>query len=235
MENVPKIRVHGLEHGPTEGVARIGDWARSRGHQLAISRLDLGQDLPRPEEFDLLVVMGGGMNIYQYRDFPWLRKERELIVRSIETGKAIFGVCLGAQLLADALGARVHQNAEKEIGWLPVRFIDRPYGFDRFPTEATVFHWHGDTFEIPRGSRRIAESDGCLNQGFVQGDRLVGLQFHIEVAADAIADFIAGGESEMRPARFVQSVDEILRAKPDLQQTDAALVSMLDSLAAKMS
>ena len=223
-------RVHVLEHGPAEGAGTIADWARVRGHELTTTRLDLGQELPPAEQFDLLIVMGGGMNVYQYRDYPWLRTERQLIADAVAQKKAVFGVCLGAQLLADVLGARVHQNPQKEIGWLPVRFVDRTAPFDSFPAECTVFHWHGDTFEMPPGARRIAESNGCANQAFISGDRLIGLQFHIEVIPPALKDFIRGGESELVSAQWVQSAEEILSATPDLSATNAALFALLDYL-----
>ncbi|MHA3771917.1 type 1 glutamine amidotransferase [Verrucomicrobiota bacterium sgz303538] len=232
MTATPLARVHALEHGPTEGARTIAEWARVRDHHFTSSRLDLGQELPSADQMDLLVVMGGAMNVYQYRDYPWLRAERQLIADAVAQNKAVFGVCLGAQLLADVLGARVHQNAEKEIGWLPVRFLDRQEPFQCFPPECTVFHWHGDTFELPPGARRIAESGGCANQAFISGDRLIGLQFHIEVTPDAAADFIRGGESELVPQRWVQSPETILATKPDFTATNAALFALLDYLAA---
>jgi GMP synthase-like glutamine amidotransferase len=225
------IRLSILEHGPTEGAAKIADWARERGYPIATIRLDLGEPLPELESFDLLVVMGGGMNIYQYRDFPWLRHERELIQRAIAARKAILGVCLGAQLLADALGARVTQNSVKEIGWLPVRLHETSGPFARFPPEITVFHWHGDTFDIPEGATHAASTEGCENQAFLHGDRLIGLQFHIEVTCETIADFIRGGESEMIPGPFVQSPEQILTNPPDLREMHVGLWHLLDHLA----
>ena len=227
------LRIAILEHGPTEGAAKIYDWAHERDFQTRTVRLDAGDPFPSLESFEMLVVMGGGMNIYQYRDYPWLKPERELMQAAIAVGKPILGVCLGAQLLADALGARVHQNPEKEIGWLPVRMLETSGPFARFPREITVFHWHGDTFEIPAGARRIAENQGCANQGFIHGDRLVGLQFHIEVTPDAVADFIRGGDSEMVPAHFVQSPSEILERQPDLTEMHRGLWHLLDCLADK--
>src|SRR5258708_2680547 len=104
-----KIRLHSLEHAAAEGAGEIGIWAQQRGHALSATGLDRGEPLPELDQFDLLVVMGGGMNVYQYRQFPWLRAERELVGRAIEAGKAVLGVCLGAQMIADALGARVYQ------------------------------------------------------------------------------------------------------------------------------
>jgi GMP synthase (glutamine-hydrolysing) len=124
------------------------------GHSFAATRLDLGEPLPSVDDFDLLVIMGGGMNIYEHRDYPWLVDEKRLIARAAAREKAMLGVCLGAQLIADVLGGKVVQNPYKEIGWFPVRFIDRQPPFDGFPENCTVFHWHGDTFELPSRARR---------------------------------------------------------------------------------
>lgn len=109
-----------LQHAEAEGPGEIANWARERGHEVAITRLDRGEAFP--ESFDALVVMGGEMNIYQDRDYPWLKAERRFVRAALEAGKRVVGICLGSQLLADALGSRVVQNAEHEIGWFPVLF-----------------------------------------------------------------------------------------------------------------
>jgi len=225
------MRIHSLEHAAGEGAAKIATWARLRGHALSATQSYLGEPLPEPDQFDLLVVMGGGMNVYQYRQYPWLRAERELVERTIEAGQAVLGVCLGAQMIADALGARVYQNAEKEIGWLPVRFIDREPPFDGFPPECTVFQWHGDTFDLPPNARRIAQSEGCANQAFIHSEKVIGLQFHIEVDGPAVASFVHGCDHELIPARYVQSADTIRAATPDLSEVDRGLHTLLDHLA----
>ena len=225
------LRIHSLEHAPAEGAGKIRDWAVARGHTLAVTRLDLGEALPEPEDFDLLVIMGGGMNIYQHRDYPWLVAEKECIHKAISSDKAVLGVCLGAQLIADVLGGKVVQNPVQEIGWYPVRFIHREPPFDGFPAEAVVFHWHGDTFSLPPAAHRTAESDGCPNQAFAVGKKIAGLQFHVEVTPAAAAAFCEGADHILLPDRFVQSRAEIERAEPNLSATDAGLWRLLDHLA----
>lgn len=234
VQSVPMaaLRIHSIEHAPAEGAGKIRDWAEKRGHRFTSTRMDLGERLPEPDEFDFLVVMGGAMNVYQHRDYPWLPAEKALIQKTLAAGKIMLGVCLGAQLIADALGARVTQNAVKEIGWFPVRFLDLTPPFDGFACEATVFHWHGDTFSLPPGARRIAENEACANQAYIYGDRVVGLQFHIEVTPAAAAGFCEGADAELRPARFVQSRNDIESAQPSLEVTDAGLERLLDHLAA---
>lgn len=226
------MRIHSLEHAPAEGAGKIKDWARARGHEFAVTRLDLGQPLPEPGDFDLLVIMGGGMNIYQHRDYPWLVAEKECLAKAIEAGKKLLGVCLGAQLIADVLGGKVVQNPVQEIGWFPVRFVHREAPFDAFPAECMVFHWHGDTFSLPPGATRIAESAGCVNQGFIhRGGKIVGLQFHIEVTPAAASSFCEGADHLLVPDRFVQGRGYIEQMQPDLRGTDAGLWALLDHLA----
>lgn len=226
------IRIHSIEHAAAEGAGKIATWAKERGYSLRVTRLDLGESLPVLDSFDFLVVMGGAMNVYQDRDYPWMRRERDFVHAAVDANKALLGVCLGAQLLADALGGRVVQSAEKEIGWQPVRFLHREGVFSRFPKEATVFHWHGDTFDLPPGATRTAESDGCRNQAFILGDRLVGLQFHIEVTPEDVERFVAEGTNESNPTRYVQTPDFIRKNSPDLTRADEGLYHLLDGLAA---
>ena len=224
------MQIHAVIHGPSEGLGSIAEWAQARGHAVTETHLYRGESLPPLEAVDFAIVMGGAMNIYQHRDFPWLVPEKRWLAAAIECGKHVLGVCLGAQLIADVLGAKVWQNAEKEIGWFPVRMIARPGPLADLPDRLTVFHWHGDTFEIPAGAVRVAESDGCANQGFIVGDRVVALQFHLEVTPGTVAEFIAGGESELMPQRFVQSPETIRAGPTDFAPT--ALAQMLDALAA---
>lgn len=176
--------------------------------------------------------MGGGMNIYQDRDYPWLPAERKLIASAIAARKTLLGVCLGAQLIADALGGRVTQNPVKEIGWFPIRWVARPALLANFPEECLVFHCHGDTFSLPPGARLLARSEGCANQAFLFGDCVIGLQFHVEVTPEVARSFVGTGEHAPRPGRFVQSTEELAQARPDLRETDRGLEGLLDGLAA---
>lgn len=226
------MRIHSLEHQAEEGPARIGEWAVARGHSVTRTALYAGETPPAPDQFDLLVVMGGSMNIYQHRDHPWLVAEKEFLRRAIDAGKPILGVCLGAQLLADVLGGKVYQNAEKEIGWFPVDFSDRTGLFAGFPAQMNVMHWHGDTFDLPPGSRLIASSLACRNQAFVWGDRVVGLQFHLEMGAVHIGDLAKVSADELVAARYVQTAEQLLHTPADLPLAQEALESLLDRLSA---
>ncbi len=224
------MKIHAVIHGPSEGLGSIAGWALDRGHSVTETHLYRGESLPPLEAVDFAVVMGGAMNVHQHRDFPWLVSEKPWLAAAIASGKRVLGVCLGAQLIADVLGAKVTQNPVKEIGWFPVRMVARPGVLGEFPAELSVFHWHGDTFEVPSGAVRVAESEACANQGFVVGDRVVALQFHIEVTPGTVAEFIAGGESELQPDRFVQSPETIRAGPPEF--APEALARMLDALSA---
>jgi GMP synthase-like glutamine amidotransferase len=227
---VKAMIVHSLEHAPFEGPGRIADWAAARGHQLTHTALHAGEMPPSLDAFDFLVIMGGPMSIHEHRNHRWLPREKSYIAEAIAARKPVLGICLGAQLIADVLGGKVFQNDEKEIGWMPVRVLDRAAPFDSFPETLTVMHWHGDTFTIPPGARRVAESEGCANQAFVFGDRVVGLQFHPELDRISESDLSAASLDEMPRPRFVQTREQLL-APVDVEASRAALFALLDSMA----
>lgn len=210
----------------------ITQWATERGAPIAGTHLYRGEQLPEADDFDWLVVMGGPMNIYEYRNHPWLRAEKRLIGQAIEQGKTILGVCLGAQLIADVMGAKIYQNSQLEVGWFPVRFLEAKKAvraFKDFPEQLTALHWHGDTFDLPRGAIHLAESDGCKNQAFAVGEKIIGLQFHIEVAEEEVAEFI--GETVPPAAAYIQERDEIVKQAANSQPIKPVLKGMLDRLA----
>jgi GMP synthase (glutamine-hydrolysing) len=228
------MRIHSLEHQPAEGPAKIADWAAVRGHTLARTALYADEAPPGLDAFDLLVIMGGAMNIYQHRDHPWLVTEKQFLRRAIDARKPILGICLGAQLLADVLGGKVYQNPEKEIGWFPVNFRDRAGLFAQFPETMNVMHWHGDTFDLPPGARLVASSEGCPQQAFVWGDRVVGLQFHLEMGAVNVADLVNVSAEELTPGRFVQSAAQLTETPADLPTAHASLFALLDGMGEKV-
>ncbi len=221
------MNIHSLEHDPLDGPGTIREWAGERGHALVRTALHADETLPSLDAVDLLVVMGGPMSVHQHRDFPWLPAEKKFIAAAIDTGKPVLGICLGAQLLADVLGGKVFQNSEKEIGWFPVWMIDRAPPFAHFPETLMTMHWHGDTFTLPAGARRVAESDATANQAFVFGDRIVGLQFHPEIAAITPADLDG---LKTPPRRWVQTREQLLATPADIPATRAAFFGLLDAL-----
>jgi GMP synthase-like glutamine amidotransferase len=231
------MKIRCLQHVPFEGPAGIGDWARARGHALAVTHLHAGEPLPDPAGFDWLVVMGGPMGVGDTGVHPWLAPEKDLIRQAIAAGRTLVGVCLGAQLIAEALGARVYRNPEKEIGWMPVTLTEAGraspvLGF--LPPDIEVFHWHGDTFELPAGAVHLAASGACAHQAFLYGERVLGLQFHLESTAESVAALIHHCADELVPAPHVQDAQRMLAATAaDYGRINEALTGILDRLAAR--
>jgi GMP synthase-like glutamine amidotransferase len=223
------MKISVLQHAAFEGPGEIAKWAVERGHSVAVHHLYRGEPLPAWDDFDLLVVMGGEMNIYQYRDWPWLRPESAFIKKTLEQGKRVIGICLGAQLIADALGARVVQNADVELGWMPVAWTAEARAiFPDFPPSATVLHWHGDTFGLPAGATRLATSEACPEQGYVIPGKCLGLQFHMEVDATLAAEYVAG-QGEWPSGRYVQEPKAIAGNAAKFCETNRRLLhAMLD-------
>lgn len=218
-----------LQHAAYEGPGEIAAWAALHDHTVTVHHLYRGDPLPGLDAFELLVVMGGEMNIYQYRDWPWLKPESAFIKSALAEGKRAIGMCLGAQLIADALGARVVQNAEIELGWLPVTWTQEASAtFPELPATSTVLHWHGDTFGLPAGATRLAISEGCPEQGYVIPGKCLSLQFHLEVDAALVKQFVAS-QGEWPTGPYTQTPDSILaKAASYCDQNRPVLYGLLD-------
>ena len=204
-----------------------------RGHQLSSTHFYLGHPLPSIAEFDWLIVMGGPMGVYDEIKFPWLNEEKSFIRQSIDSGKIVLGICLGAQLIANALGARVIKNQYREIGWFPIeRKIDAEESAmaDVFPEKLEVFHWHGDTFDIPKGAKLLASSEACRNQGFIIDSHVLGLQFHLETTSESAAALIQNCGAELDGSKFVQSEAEILSDESRFLKINGIMRSLLEKL-----
>jgi GMP synthase-like glutamine amidotransferase len=166
---------------------------------------------------------------------PWLAPEKQAIRDAVGAGKTVVGICLGAQLIAEALGGRVYRNSHREIGWMPVELT--PEGLESplvgfLPQSLQVFHWHGDTFDLPPGAIHLARSGACPHQAFVYGGRVLGLQFHLESTPTSVRDLVTHCAEELRPGPFVQSAERMLSAGPeDYGRINGALFGVLDRLA----
>lgn len=226
------MKIHWFQHVPFEGLGTIEDWLRARGHTLTCTRFFAGETAPADVKgFDWLIVMGGPMNVYQHRDHPWLRAEKRVIRDAVAANKRVLGVCLGAQLIADALGGKVYQNLEREIGWFPVTSVpEGQVSLFAFPPETRVFHWHGDTFSLPPGGVWLARSEACEHQAFVIGARVLGLQFHLEMSAADVERIAEACADELTPARFVQSKAEIIAQGTEGAAGTTALLDRLLTL-----
>lgn len=207
------MRIHFLQHVSFEGPAAIADWAKEAGHTLSGTHLYRGDALPTVVDFDFLVIMGGPMSVNDERVFPWLAAEKQLVRAAVAAGRGVLGVCLGAQMIASAMGAPVYRAAEKEIGWFPVRRVTASGVGAVLPEGFAPLHWHGETFDLPAGAVRLAATDVVPNQAFAIGDRVVGLQFHLEATPESVRELVAGAGDEIRPGeRFQQAASDIVAA-----------------------
>jgi len=229
------MNLHYLQHVPFEGLGSIEDWVRRRGHTLSATQLYLDAPLPAVETLDLLLVLGGSMSIYQEANYPWLTAEKRFIEQAIAAGRRVLGVCLGAQLIADVLGAKVYANTDKEIGWFQVEATQVASSnslFASLPRRIEAFHWHGDTFDIPAGAVHAARSTGCTNQAFVYDERVVGLQFHLEMTPASAQQIIAHCADEIVEGRYIQTPQAMLADARRFDNINCAMHQLLDRLAA---
>ncbi|MEW8002562.1 MAG: gamma-glutamyl-gamma-aminobutyrate hydrolase family protein [Candidatus Thiodiazotropha sp.] len=207
------MRAHYLQHVPFEGLGSIEDWLLLSGYEITATRFFESPDLPRLEEIDLLIVMGGPMSVNDEHAYPWLAKEKNFIRSVIDAGKPVLGICLGAQLIAASLGSEIYPNSVKEIGWFPISAVKSiPDSLFRFPEETTVFHWHGETFDLPSGAVCTAKSKGCQNQAFQFGRKVIGLQFHLETTASSANAIVENCRDELVDGEYIQTEKEILTA-----------------------
>ena len=207
----PNRRAHAVQHVPFEGLGSIEPWLVAEGYSITWTRLFAGESLPAAEGPDLLIVLGGPMSVNDETGFPWLRDEKRFVRRSIEAGVPLLGICLGAQLIASALDARVYPNRHREIGWFPVyRTPVDPGVTSVFPDRFDAFHWHGETFDLPSGAALLARNDACEHQAFAVGRSVVGLQFHLETTPLSAQSLIENCRNELVQGRFVQTEAAIL-------------------------
>ncbi len=215
------MRVHYLQHVEFEGLGSIEPWLLAAGHRITRTRLYAGDRPPASDDFDWLIVMGGPMGANDDATLPWLAAEKRLIREAVDDGKRVLGICLGAQLIAAVLGAEVYRNAEREIGWFEIRRTSHAatHGLGRvLPQRADVFHWHGDTFDLPPGAVALAESDACRNQAFAVGDHVLALQFHLETTPAAAAALIDHCRDELTDGPYVQTAEQ-MSARPERFET----------------
>jgi len=212
------MRAHYLQHVAFEGLGSIAPWLKEAGYKISSTRYFEAPVLPEPEEVDFLIAMGGPMSVNDEMQFPWLSEEKAFIRGAILAGKPVLGVCLGTQLIAAAMGARVYPNPCREIGWFPVRAVPitgtPPFRVFRFPPAAEVFHWHGETFDLPSDAVHLADSEACRNQAFQLGPSSIGLQFHLETTPESLQEITANCRAELVPSAYVQAEAALLATPP---------------------
>ncbi len=227
------MKIFYIQHVPFEGPAALEDWAKLCGHELVGCKIYEDAPLLDPSDYDLLVILGGPMGVYDEDKHPWLKKEKEYIKEVISSGKVALGICLGAQLLANVLGAKVKKNIVREIGWFPVSLT--PIGwndpiFKNLPATFDAFHWHGDTFEIPKDAYHIASSHACPNQAFIWDGRVIGLQFHIETKPESVKLLLENCADEIEDSEYCQKPNELLVEEERYKKINEIFFKLMDSL-----
>jgi GMP synthase-like glutamine amidotransferase len=231
-----KIRIHYFQHVAHEGLGSIEEWISKSGHSLTATKFFEDVRVPEISDIDWLIIMGGPMSVNDEEQFPWLADEKKFIRKAIDAGKTVLGICLGSQLVSAALGARVYQNTEKEIGWFDIEMSPLAKAdnlFSDMGSRLKVFHWHGDTFDLPENAIHLACSAGCKNQAFIYKGKVLALQFHLEPTLDLLLKMIETGRNELTTGKYVQTERELLNNKQLMESNRKILFALLTKLAEK--
>ncbi|MEA4855706.1 type 1 glutamine amidotransferase [Solidesulfovibrio sp.] len=230
------MRLHAFYHVPFEDVGSIKPWAAAKGYAIGTTSFFADEAPPPVSDYDMLVVMGGPMGVYDEKDHPWLAGEKKAIEAAVGAGKPVLGICLGAQLLSVALGGTVTRNPVPEIGWFKVDMTPEGLAepvFAGFPPSYYAFHWHGDTFSLPPGAVHAAGSAACANQAFVYGHKVVGLQFHLETQPIGMQNLIKHCAADVAlPGPTVQHPKQMHAGREAFKDIAALMARVCDALTA---
>lgn len=192
-----------LQHVEPENLGIIETALATHGHKPKYVRADLGHKIPETFESAGLIVMGGPMGVYEEDKYPYLKAEKALIHQAVESKKPVLGVCLGSQLLASALGAKVYPGKQKEIGWHKIKLASDAFDdklWRGVAHEFVGYHWHGDVFDLPAGAEVLASSDLTPVQAFSYGEKAYGFLFHMEVTETIVEKMVETFGDELKQA-----------------------------------
>jgi GMP synthase (glutamine-hydrolysing) len=203
-----------IKHIDIEGPGTIADFLNDKGIPYEVIDIFNGEPLPDSlSNTTAIIILGGPMNVYEEDKYPFLKDEDEFLKEVIGKDLPALGFCLGAQLIAKAKGAIVKKAPEKEIGWFKISLnrngLNDPL-FQGFPRDINVFQWHGDTFEIPEGAHKLAESEICPNQAFRIGKKIYGLQFHVEVTEEMIQQWFDSYKDEIESLKGLVNPNQVI-------------------------
>lgn len=227
------MRIYCLQNDPLAGLGAIETWISKNAYSVTSTEVYNDNNFLSTDEYDLLIILGGPMGVYEEEKYPWLRLEKEYISEAIRKEKFVFGICLGAQLIASALGSPVYPHTVQEIGWWQLeRTKEREtlQLFEGLPEKFTVFELHGDTFDLPKGAVRIAESKACLNQAFMYENHVVGLQFHPEFTENTLNNVVEKIDHELIEGTFIQKPNEFLNRQDLHEGAHSILFTLLDNI-----
>ena len=202
-----------MQHVSFEGLGSIEVVLKESSYSISVTRMFANEPFPEISDIDWLIVMGGSMGVHDDKAYPWLKTEKQFIKNVIQSGKVVLGICLGAQLIAEVMDAQVYKNKYREIGWFDINFnpnLNHTLLKDIFPKQIEVFHWHGDTFDIPEDAIPVASSEATPNQGFIFDNRVIALQFHLEMTPESAKALIDNCSNELDGSKYVQNEQEIL-------------------------
>ncbi len=224
------MHIHFIQHVAFEYPGSILDWAVENNYTTSYTKTFEDAEFPQTGTFDFLVILGGPMGVYEEDKYSWMKAEKAFVKSAIDANKKVLGVCLGSQFIANVLGEEVYSHTLKEIGWLPVNKVAEHPLTNALPDEFITFHWHGDTFALPNDTVQLFRSAGCEQQGFVYGNHVAGLQFHMEVKEDLLNGMTENERSELIPAQYVQS-EEIINSyiKEQAPKQKAYMKAFLDA------
>lgn len=223
------MRMHYIQHVPFETPGNIELYFKEKQHQVTGTHLYNGCSLPTLEAFDCLLVMGGPMNVEDVMRYPWLVEEKQLIHASIKAGKKLIGICLGAQLIAEAFGGKVYPGPYKEIGWLPIQKPKKLEASGTSIDSLMAFHWHGDTFDLPVEAELLYVSATGIKQVYTIGHNVLGLQCHFEMTDQGVKALVANAQSDLaEEGPYIQSGEEILAMKDYFAHNKTFLYELLD-------
>lgn len=225
------MRVHVLQHAPFEGLGNIELWLTKANARITYTRFFESSMLPPLDGIDLVIAMGGPMSVNDEAELPWLVTEKRFIAQAIDRGVSVLGICLGAQLIASSMGAKVYPGLEKEIGWHPITGQADVGDSFVFPPLTDVLHWHGETFDLPHNAIHLASTPVCKNQAFQLGRNVIGMQFHMEMTPEGVEAMLEHCASDLIPQTYVQSAESIRATPPEsYTETEKLMHSLLSYL-----
>ncbi|MGR6341817.1 type 1 glutamine amidotransferase [Priestia megaterium] len=232
------MRIHYIQNDPLAGPGTIEIWAAQHGYALTSTKVYEKCDFPSTDEFDFLIILGGHMGAYEEETYPWILLEKQFIRKTVEQNKFVLGICLGAQLIADALGGKAYPHTHKESGWWGIELDKEAENVQLlrgFPKKFTAVEFHGDTFDLPKGAIRLSSSKGCKNQIFIYQDRVIGLQFHPEFTNDMIDNVLKNSDFGRVQGEFMQKPEDILNQTVLLNQSKNILFKLFDNIINKFN
>lgn len=226
------MRIHYILHAEFEKLGVIENWINENKHTATGTHTYQGETLPDVNNFDMLIIMGGPQSAVEYEKYPYLKDEIELTKQAIQANKIVLGICLGAQIIGLALGAKAEVSPYKEIGIYPITLHNNAQSdplFSKFPNEFNVMHWHSDMPGLAQEAVLLAQSEGCPRQIFRYGDRVYGFQCHMELTEELINAMAEHCSEDLKPSPYVHSKADLLRL--DLTTINQKMYMILDYLA----